>query len=105
MHGRCRDVSDGAVMSLGVYIPICHTCVDAAKNCRGPCLCPSDGVDIIAHARNRECPLGKYDAAPRGLGDVVEDVLKVAGFKSCGPCKDRREALNSLGEKAKKLLQ
>ncbi len=62
-------------------------------------------MDIITHARNRECPLGKYDGIERGLGDVVEDVLKAVGFKSCGPCKDRREALNSLGEKAKELLQ
>lgn len=30
----------------------------------------------------------------RGLGDVIASATKALGIKTCGPCNQRREALN-----------
>lgn len=66
-----------------------------------------DGRDIVDHASAGECPLGQFDARPRGLGDTVAGLAKAVGAdkaaalfhrmtgKDCG-CEGRREKLNAL---------
>lgn len=78
------------------------------SGCRGPCPCLRDGRDIIEHAQEGKCPLGKHQVPPsRGLGDTIAKVAHAIGAdqaahvfervtgRECG-CEKRREKLNVL---------
>jgi len=82
---RVRD-DNHLIMSLLYNIPICHRCNRRQKNCNGPCPCTIDGIDIIVHATNHECPLNKFPSVdpnapapdPPAIVQSI-DVMKVNG--------------------------
>lgn len=84
---------------------VCATCKHSARKCSGPCPCTIDGADIMQHAQERYCPLGKYKL---GLGDVIAIITHRTGIQwllrkisrkpTCGGCKGRQIKLNQLKE-------
>lgn len=82
-------------------IAVCSRCKHSARNCRGACPCTIDGVDILKHAEERYCPIGRYKL---GLGDIIAKLTHATGIqkfvkavtrkKSCGGCKARQMAMN-----------
>lgn len=84
-------------------IGVCSVCDKSQRGCKGPCACTIDGKDIMQHAAERYCPLGKYRL---GLGDVVARITHATGIqavmrrltkkKPCGGCKKRQLALNGV---------
>lgn len=57
---------------------VCHKCSDRQSQCNGPCPCTIDGIDIIQHATQGYCPLGKYHL---GLGDTLARFLHLTGLQ------------------------
>lgn len=41
-------------------IIVCHACPHRQRQCAGPCLCSLDGRDILNHARDGQCPEGRF---------------------------------------------
>ena len=94
-------------------VHVCHRCDLRQKPCNGICLCTVDGRNITDHAKNWECPQGKFPARPagepsctsRGLGDTIAKITKATGIAAavsaviggndCG-CGKRQETLNRL---------
>ena len=86
-------------------IQICQGCDKSSRNCNGPCPCTIDGQDILRHAQERYCPLGKYRL---GLGDIIAIITHRTGIQwllrkirrkpTCGGCKGRQIKLNQLTE-------
>ena len=81
-------------------IRTCNRCLTAnGVKCHGACACPVDGRDIIAHAKEHDCPEQKFAAA--GLGDVVAKAIHVTRLDrlvgaECSACRKRKAALNNL---------
>jgi hypothetical protein len=93
---------------LGQNLTACHRCRRRQANCSGPCACLEDGRDIVEHAQEGDCPLGRHQTGKAaGLGDVVADWARKLGAeraaavfhkltgRDCG-CKKRREQLNRI---------
>lgn len=59
-------------------VATCSKCPHSSRNCRGPCPCTIDGADIIQHAQERYCPLGKYRL---GLGDIIAMLIHWTGLR------------------------
>lgn len=47
-----------------IRVSKCHRCEKRQKECNGPCACTIDGLDIIEHAKQGYCPLGKFSGEP-----------------------------------------
>lgn len=82
---------------------ICNACEHAPKRCAGKAVCGIDGIDLIEHAEQGYCPIGKYKL---GMGDRIASALyrtriaplykrvrKLVTKKPCG-CPKRQKRWN-----------
>jgi hypothetical protein len=61
------------------FAGICHRCPHVQPPpYSGKCACTIDGRDILDHAKDRYCPLGRFRL---GLGDWIARVLTATGLR------------------------
>jgi hypothetical protein len=86
---------------------LCARCPHSQRGCQGPCACTVDGRDILEHAAEGYCPLGRYKLGP---GDVLAIIFHRTGIRwlvgllwaSCG-CESKQKWLNRVWKRLRRL--
>lgn len=77
-------------------IAICAACPKSARNCRGPCACTVDGVDITIHASTSSCPLGFFSGTCQRCGGKHDVSACPNPPEVSSPCTGRLDQPGSL---------